>query len=184
MIDLNRLNGLSGSAREFERLKMLYPLFQFEFDGKHLTVQTSGNSSYHTTIENGRVDHDSMRHLDHDHMQKVMSQSLMELYPDLHISVYASKDGANASVWIDRDGRDAEAIGHVDILDVLLHPTLASWQKEALQAKQEGWFFCSGHTKAEPKAEWGYFHFAGNYCKRYGEENPESRKAAARETYN
>jgi hypothetical protein len=117
-------------------------------------------------------------------MQKSMGHALMSIYPDLYIGIYAGKDGVMVSVWVKRERGDAEAIGTLDIVSGDLHPTLLKWQKEAEKSKQDGWFFCSGHVKAEPKSEWGYFHFAGNYCRQYGEENPESRRAAARETYN
>jgi hypothetical protein len=184
MINLQKLNGLTGDEREFERLKMLYPLFQFEREGKHLTVHTSKSSSFHPWLENGRIGHEAEQHLNHDHMVKSMSQSLMSLYPDLYISVYAGKDGAKAHVWMKRNDSDAEAIGSVDIVSPFIRITLKKWQKEAEQAKQKGWFFCSGHVRAEKHGDGDYFYFAGNYCKQWGDEHPESRKEAARETYN
>jgi len=182
-MDLQKLNKLNGDEREFERLKMLYPLFQFKKDGEHCVAILSDTHFQHFTIENGRVENDIERSLDHEHMEKSMSQALMKLYPDLYISVFAGRDGALASVWVKRDGRDAEAVGSVDVISKDLHQTLQRWQEEAGKAKRRGWFFCTGHKRAEPESDYGYFYFAGSYCKQWGNEHPEHRVKAARETY-
>jgi len=117
-------------------------------------------------------------------MTATLNKTFRDQYPDLWISCYPAKDGITLSVWVRRDNRDHEAIGNVSITDLNLRATLEGWQTESHIAKQGGWFFCSGHVAAEPRTEYGYFHFAGNYCKKYGEENPESKREATRETYN
>lgn len=175
------------NQKELERLQKVYPLFKFSLEGKVLNVQTSKGSSFNPWMKNGRIEHEATMHLDRDHMQKSMSITLMKLYPDLYIHVYPSKNGCEVSVWVNRprDGEsdDAESIGTLDICSNYLHRNLLHWQKESYLAKQEGWFFCSGHSRAEMKTEGHYFHFAGNYCKQWGEEHPADRLAAMRETY-
>lgn len=85
---------------------------------------------------------------------------------------------------MNRNGDDAESIGLLEITLQNLHARLQEWQNEAKKAKQDGYFFCSGHVRAEPKSSFDYYHFAGNYCKEWGNKHPELRKAAAREAYN
>ena len=65
-----------------------------------------------------------------------------------------------------------------------LHSALAALQIEAAQAKQQGWFFCTGHNRAEEQHDGQYFYFAGKYCKAWGDEHPDHRQAAAQERYN
>ncbi len=171
---------------EFKRLQSIYPLFKFELDGSHLTVTFNEGSTFQPSINNGRLDHEATRYLDNAHMQKTISQDLMKIYPDLYISTYASKDGCFISVWVKRNNDDAESVGEhmLNLCSVELHNTLQKWQFEAKKAKQDNWFYCSGHCKAEPKSEYGYFYFAGRYCKQYGIENPNHKLEAGRETYN
>jgi len=169
---------------EYNRLQMLYPLFDFFRDGEHVTAVMSNNSSYHFTIKHGRLDHESSMHLDRDHLRKSMSRQLMSIYQSLYISIYPDRENTKAHVWIKRDGRDSEAIGNIDVLSPYFHKTLERWDLQASQALEDGWFFCSGHQTAEPRSEFGYFHFAGNYCKEWAEAHPEAAKEAARETYN
>ena len=176
------------NQREFVRIQQIYPLFKMERKGKYLTVHTGRNSSFCPWLVDGHLEHQDTLYLDHAYMERSMSNDLMKIYPDLFIHVYASKNGCQASVWINRlregEPDDAESIGELDILTPGLHTVLTKWQKEAAKAKQENWFFCSGHSKAEPMSKYGYFHFAGKYCKAFGDENPNSRKAAANENYN
>ena len=176
------------NRREFEHLQKVYPLFPMTLDGKVLNVKTGKNSSFNPWLTNGHLDHEAHLYLDHYHMTKTLSVELMKLYPDLYISVYASKDGCTVSVWVNRpreDGEpnDAESIGSINIIDVCLHNRLHDWNLEADQAKRNKWFFCSGHQCAEVESQYGYFYFAGKYCKRWTIEHPEDVKRAQMETY-
>ena len=180
------------NKRELERLQKCYPLFTFELEKNginNLTVHYSKTNKLHTSIENGHLFKGSAEYLEHEHLQKSLSKAFMLRYPDLYISVYCSKDDCNVSVWVNRpneqgEADDAESIDNISITNIYLHKWLADCQIEAKKAKQDGWFFCSGHKLAEPKEEYGYFYFAGNYCKKYGETNSEHRRMAARENYN
>lgn len=175
--------------RELLRLRKIYPLFEFEENTNkesvnNLIINMSRGHSFHCSIgEGGKLDHEAELHLEHDHMEKSIGHEFMKRYPDLYISPYANRTGIMLSIWVKRDGRDAESIGSLDMLNPTLTETLDNLQKEAHAAKQEGMFFCSGHKRAEPKKDGWYFHFAGSYCKEYGDEHPEQRKEAARENY-
>jgi hypothetical protein len=173
---------------EFERLCKIYPLFKLsikEIEGKdHLTADINDGSSFNCYLtELGGLTRESQLTLDRDHMQESLRVELMLQYPDLYISVYANRKGLVASAWVKRNNKDDEAIGDIDILSMDFRDTMAKWQEEAEKSKQDGWFFCSGHQKAEPLGDDGYFHFAGRYCKKYGDEHPESRSAAMKENY-
>ena len=112
-----------------------------------------------------------------------MSQQLMKLYPDLYISVHTGKDGGDITVQVNRNGNDGEAIGEINLTSPDLHTLLSKWQDEALMAKRKGYFFCTGHVRHEKCHEGQYFHFAGNYCKEWGDQYPEERKAALNQNY-
>jgi len=179
------------NEKEVARLQSIYPLFKFELgqyvkseeDTQVLTVHIANGHSFNPWIKQGRLDHLALRGLDQYHCSKSISVALMRLYPDLFISSYCGKDGVLLSVWINREGRDREAVGYIDITEPYLHGTLQTWQREASKAKQQGWFFCSGHIIAEPKSQYDYFHFAGNYCKQWGEQHPDQRRVAISQNY-
>lgn len=171
---------------ELERTRNLYPLFGIEYDEGNdlITVQLSRNCSLCDKPAHGKFSWELMRQLDNEHMKKSIEKRLMEIYPDLHVSVHTHKNGIMVSLWVDRDGRDAEGMGELPLVELNFHEEMSKKQAHAEKSKQEDWFYCSGHGRAEPKSEYGYFYFAGRYCKKYGEENPEHRGAAGRERYN
>ena len=178
--------------KELKRLRMIYPLFDIKVDdslsieeNEILDVEISKGHAFHPWVtKQGRLDREAAAYLNSEHCKKHVATQLKVQYPNLHTSLYIGRADILVSVWVDRNDRDAEAIGHVQLYDPNFKDIMTHWEQEAALAKQDGFFFCSGHRKAEPKSEYGYFHFAGSYCKQYGEENPESRKAAARENYN
>jgi hypothetical protein len=169
-----------------EHLKRVYPLLSFELlsEKEYIIVKTGANSSYNCPIQNGNIDTLSRLYLDHYHLELSLSHNLMSIYPDLYIHVYVGKDSCNVTCWVNRDNRDHESIGEIDILDETLHEILKTWQSEAKYSKQDGYFFCSGHKMAELKSNYGFFYFAGNYCKQYGIDHPDLVKKAANESYN
>lgn len=172
------------NKKEVARLEKCYPLFKFELkDDSLLEIHFTKNHSFSPRLENGRLDWDSERQLDNEHMQASIKQQLMGIYPHLYLNAYAHRNGLTISAWVNRNNKDVESIRSIEITSLNLHETLKQWNDEAQKAKQDGWFFCSGHLKAEPKTEYGYFHFAGQYCKRFGDENPTARKRAAQENY-
>lgn len=178
--------------KELVRLRKIYPLFELKVSdklsiegGEILEVIISRGHSFHSWLtKRGRLDHESERMLDLEHCKKYVAEELHKQYPDLHSSPYIGRADLLVSVWADRDGRDAEAIGHIQLFAPNFREQMLQWQEEARIAKKEGWFFCSGHSRAEKREDGYWFHFAGSYCKQYGDENPEARRAAARETYN
>jgi len=171
--------------KELERLKKAYPLFTFCLDdNNYLTVVIGKGSKYCTIIKDGHIDKVSTLYIDKDHMEASISRDLMLIYPDLYIHAYSNKTGLATYVWVQRNNRDHESIGAVSITDSDFHKKLSNWQVESKKAKQDSWFFCTGHQKAEPIGDYGFFHFAGKYCKGWGDEHPEAREAASRETYN
>jgi hypothetical protein len=101
-------------------------------------------------------------------------RELAEKYPN----IYISED--MRAVWVCRDGRDAEAMRNGELTNELL----ASLNDEAAKAKQDGWFYCSKCHTAKPRSEYGFFYFAGNYCKDCQTANPDLYRRAMAETYN
>lgn len=180
------------NKQEVERLKKLYPLFEFSIDEKlniegteSLTVQTSDNSSYHYWFDKyGHLPQEMLSTLDHRHMEKSIKYHLENRFPDLHIYIHAHKDGINVHTSVNNNGREGTGIGNINILSPEFNTIMANWNDDARMSKKDGFFYCSGHQRVEPQSNYGYFYFMGEYCKQYGEENPEHRKMAGRETYN
>ena len=176
--------------RELERLRKIYPLFKFEEDGLiengslSLVVETSFSAkSYMLISPRGTIGHESTLHLGHMHMEQTLGKELMELYPNLYIAAHAHKDGISIWVWVKRNERDAESVGDLKLISAHFHLCLAGWQEEAKKACQEGWFFCTGHGRAEAVEHLEFHHFAGRFCKQWGDEHPEILDRALRETY-
>jgi hypothetical protein len=172
-----------------DRLRGMYPLFDFSMrveNGRYMVTATLSESSsfYFQLNASGRVPHEALQSLDKDHMEKSISTTLMKRYPDLYIYTFSDKNDIEITAWVKRENQSREAIGSILLIDPNIINTLNEWQDQAQKAKQDGMFFCSGHQRAEPKTDWGYFHFAGQYCKQYGNENPESIRSASTETYN
>lgn len=175
--------------QEQARLRSLYHRlgFNFEVEG-HYRAEYRGRSQSLSENYSQRE-----RELTEWHRQIATQERLMKMYPDLWISVWEGIHGYDVRVWIKRiwpgstEERDAEAIRHTGALyldDPSLHQTLAAAQTQASLAKQDGWFYCTGHARAEKREEGAWFHFAGHHCKQYGEENLAARAAAAQEQYN
>lgn len=121
------------------------------------------------------------------HHTLTVERDLEARYPHLRISYATSRHGFRFSVWVKRDGRDHEAMASDDEIphlhDPAFHPRMEALEAEAAKATAPGWFFCSGHRRAEPVGEGRWHHFAGRYCETWGEEHPGQREAARRETY-
>jgi len=173
---------------EKDRLQRMYPRFKFTFDDRGFArVAIAPNASINiASDEYGRLPWDAGSRLDHCHMTASIQHRLMKIYPYLYISVSSAHDGISLSVWVKRDDRDAEAMSlpnsDLDASDI--HFNLFALNDQARRAKQDGWFYCTGHQRPEPKDEYGFFYFAARYCTRWGEEHPEVRTQAANERYN
>lgn len=184
--------------RELKRLQSLYPLFKFKpnelqiigRDSKTLYVDVMLTRSSSISIEFNEYrllePHDVERKLDNEHMKQSMINEFMKQYPDLYIGLYESREGIYLSAWVKQENRDGSAITSpgIQITSQQLHFQLSKWQDEAHKSNEPNMFYCSGHNRAESKSEYGYFCFAGTYCKQFGIENPEHLKMAGRETYN
>lgn len=118
-----------------------------------------------------------------------LEKEIMDIYPHLFVGEY----GNYICLWVaikyrelTRDGtaieNDITVQGWID-QDPKVLEKLAYYNEQAKQSKENGWFFCTAHKKAEPRENYGYFHFAGSYCKQYAEQHPEKLRAALEETY-
>ena len=170
--------------QELERLKKLYSLFDITLDKGRIKVQkSSSNYQSFPLTSGGRLDHQYVRELDHEHMCKSIAKKLMNQHPNLHIAVFPNRRDLNCSVWLNRDGRDGEAIGGALVSALDFQAILYVMDSEAEQALQPNWFFCTGHTRAHPGELYDYFYFAGRYCKDWAEAHPEHKEAALKENY-
>lgn len=175
--------------KEQARLRSLYHRlgFNFEVEG-HYRAEGGGRSVSLSENYNQRE-----RELTEWHGIVATRERLMLVYPDLWIALYNGIEGYDVYIWVKRTWpdstkeRDGEAIRQGDALyldDPSLHQTLAAAQEQAALARQDGWFYCTGHARAEKREEGHWFHFAGQFCKEYGEEKPNARAAAGQERYN
>ncbi len=172
--------------KDLQGLATRFPLFTFRVDNHKDTIRAElGDPGHATSFPREKLSRETDQYLVAQHRAIKIKRDLEEHYPDLHVLISEDQHGARVSVWVKRDGRDAEAITDLLYLhDLHLHPALRARQVEASLAKQPGCFFCSGHDLAEPVENYGYSHFAGKYCKTWAAEHPADREAAGRETYN
>lgn len=187
MDNLSELAQSEGTPREYQRLKAIYPLFEWTWDAESRACRWRMNSVSSSVAldEYGRPKYrDSESSLRHYHCEATIKKQFSEQYPHLYFGISVGKDGVRVDVYVFRNDRDGEPMGHKNICDSFLHDWLGQKESESIKAKQDGFFYCCGHNRVEKRAEGGYFWFAGRYCKEYGDENPKHRSDASRETYN
>lgn len=169
-------------------LKRRWPLFEIVKDGKGYRIvfapyKELGSSSMYITEEylNTPAAEKMLERNDIEHEQLRIDLKLQEMYPHLYFFVDSSySKGLPDHIWVRRKNQGGEAIVSRGELS---HEVLAHWEEQARLATQNGWFFCTGHNRAE-KGQRAFFHFAGSYCEEYGNEHPEKRREAERESYN
>jgi hypothetical protein len=168
-------------------LKRRWPLFDIIKDGKGYRIifapyKELGSSSMYIT-EEYLASPESAKMLernDIEHKQLKVDLKLQERYPHLYFFVDTSYwRGLPDHIWVRRKNQGGEAI----VCREFSHEILGYWEEQARLATQDGWFFCTGHNRAE-EGKRAWFHFAGSYCEEYGKEHPEKRREAERESYN
>ena len=175
-----------------EELQARWPLFKyhetknFYGDEPQFTVWLSprnenDNGSTSTSVS-GTIDEKQIEALDGYHARLQTLNLYHAKFPNLwfYIDQYTYRI---TGAYVRRDGRDGEGISvHGDALrDPLM---LDHLNAEAGKALQDGWFWCSNCDVAKPESEYGYFHFAGKYCRSCRDKNPQKYKEARSESYN
>ena len=175
---------------DLKRLKELYPLFSFEL--KNITVSSGTEPRLLISYKNRTMHEDPTRYnlwqneITNWHAIESTANALMLRFPHLYISVAVFPTGIFLYVWIKRDDRSGEAFQHAPLMlgTSFTEESLCNMEKEAETSTPEGWFYCTGHSKAEVKGSGMYSWFAGSYCADYGKEHPKHLKEALAETYN
>ena len=105
-------------------------------------------------------------------------------YPFLHPYINSGSLQIS-SLWVERNGRDAESMPLPEdhVTWTYTEEEFKRHNEEARKANQKGWFYCSNCGMAKPESEYAYSHFAGKYCTKCKEEDPDSYKAAMNENY-
>ena len=116
--------------------------------------------------------------------ERKVEKEFQKIYPYLHPS--ADNDGKIRSIWVERKGRDAEAMPSPKNRETweYTEEEFVFLNEEARKANQEGWFFCTGCGVAKPDEEYSYFHFAGRYCLKCKEADLRAYREAINENYN
>ena len=151
-----------------------------EIEAIQIWTDTKGKRGQSTHYTLPITDPNHIERLDLDYAVFLRKVEVMEKFPNLYPWVTKSLDVTG--LWVCHDGRDGAALGSFP--NPLTDEELAHWNELAGQSLQEGMFWCSGHNRPEPQADYDYFFFAGNYCKEWGEANPGHKKDALSETYN
>lgn len=170
------------SRRSQDIVTRKYPLFRFDFE-KNRYARDSWSKSFQ--VLNDSIAWQSSTIMTNEHGIESISEGLTKIYPHLRFYVLLGTAGADVKCWVVRNGRSGEGFSRdlPPLHDPELHIALTLCEQEAVKALQDGWFLCTGHNRAEQKQPGWYFHFAGEYCKEYGDANPKHRETAARETY-
>ena len=184
-----------------DQLRFQFPYLRFEREVQRIETDFASIGDHYLRYGPDRPGQDGMTsshttHARHGHFSHAEPQmrianvegaidaKIRARHPALWVSAHIHKDGISLGIWVARDGRDHEAIdGNLDFGSAGSEEKLARYGEEAARALADGWFFCTGHGRAEQVAEGRWGHFAGSYCAEWGVEHPESRSAAAREDY-
>jgi hypothetical protein len=171
--------------KERSRMEKLFPLFTF-----HWTEDEKGHGCY---AQMGRSkqylsgDHRRMEEaLTTAHRLQSIEADLSKSYPSLIFLALESHASVRIDTWVkakSSGGCGTGALSRLSLAQPDLHTILANLNAEAEKSLQDGWFYCSGHERAEPQDNYSYFYFTGKYCKEYAEANPSHQRAAGRETY-
>lgn len=160
-------------------LKKEFPLLEFIPQENHVVVKNK-NSQFWIKEKFDRIDK-----VIQEHLIVSLKKELNRMYPNLYFGIYISKTTISISVWVMVDGRDGTSTGKSFVItQVDLHERLKLLNEEAHKSKQEGWFFCTGHGRAEQIEEYDYWCFTGKFCKQFSEEFPEQKRSALNERYN
>jgi len=159
-------------------LKEKFPLFRYEDHGNHVTVFVDTSSSM--GVYNGEITPGHLLNFEREHARLEARKKWNDKYPNLffHIDAYTLQP---TSLYVLRDGRDGEAISgcHFPMQEY----ELTHLNEQAGLALQPDMFFCTDCWKAYPRSEFGFFHFAGNYCKKCEAADPEAAERARNERY-
>lgn len=116
-------------------------------------------------------------------------QEIMNRYP--HLFIFCSQNLIHMWVANEYMGEIRDTTSIPDPLPLHAYQSnnqetiqkLEYYNEEARKSKQEGWFLCTGHRKAEPMENFSFFHCAGWYCKEWAALYPKQRLAAIQESY-
>ena len=111
--------------------------------------------------------------------ERMVFHAIVAAYPNLYPGI--DSDLQVRSLWVNRNGRDHESLDNS--ASGFSEEQLIVWNEEAGKALQDGWFFCSGHKRAEELKPGKWSYFAGNYCREYGIEHPDVLAMAKSERY-
>lgn len=168
---------ISINAAEQKRLLDTYPLVNFHFDTNCFGYRCM--QQYGLTNDS----HENDKLIKDCYLEATINKKLEDLYPNLVVQSYVRPHSISVAVWIKRNGRDAEGLGTLDFLAVDFHDGMISLQETALVASEPNMFYCGGCKIPQSKSEYGYHYFSGKYCKVFGENNPQHKDRALRETY-
>lgn len=182
MEDLSKLAKEENTPREYQRLKKLFPLFEWSWDAEtNLARAKDGSATYNMKITNERCSWSEVD-LATNHAERATKLYLQELYPFLTVSVYVGSKGFTVHAW---DVRTGSSLGEGGTLLVApdFHSKYTALNDLAYKASRIKGFVCTCCHEVKEASEHGFHHFASQYCKECAEKNPEAAKAAARETY-
>ena len=175
-----------------EELQARWPLFKYD-ERKDFHTSKPGFQIWlnpRSVTDNGNVstyvsdviDERQVNVLDDYHKRLRIRNAYHEKYPNLWFYIDQTTSKVTG-VWVRRDGRDGEGIGVYG--DALQDPVMLEHLNiEAGKALQDGWFWCSRCDEPKPDKDYGYYFFAGKYCKACQMANPKHYREAMSESYN
>lgn len=184
-----------------DELRVRWPLFGYKDDynklkdvpSVHVFFEPSrgelGSSSTLVWVENDDdLSANTIEWLDRKHEQLKVFLEYMQKYPNLYFAITQTPPHVPDAVWVRHtlpDGTERDGTGMLYGKDELRDPIILDHLNyQAGKARQEGYFWCSGCDEVHPQEEYAYFYFAGEYCKKFKEENPDHYRMAKNESYN
>ena len=183
----------------FRFLKMKYPMIKFVLHRKYGDVwarydtmqsRHKGTASSNSPVNLYEPDY---ARLDKEVRQYGIYLWLMETYKNLYFFVRTNqpKDEDYISVWTRRYHNDLPRDGTSTNFS-FLYPigSARDWNMleeldyQVEKSREDNHFFCTKCHKTYSKDDYGFFYFAGTFCNKCKEENPDLYDRAQKETYN
>lgn len=171
---------MCGMINNIEEFHKMYPNVRYEEMKNGTSILYGGIDTMNSSMQVSFPMAENTENLWKDESNRIDKElEYRKLYPNLVLYIN-QKTLVISSLWVLRGGSGDEAI---PLAGTATPKILKEANEQAGKALQPGWFYCTGHGRAEEMKPGGYFHFAGKYCAEYGIEHPDSLQGARNERY-
>jgi len=165
---------VKGDDFMLEELKKKYPYLTFRMNGGSIEAFTRERNSFFFKEEK-----DATRALEMMNNYAKELNLFMKKYPNLY-PAFNDETLELEYLWVNRNGRDAEAIASIDDIGEY---DLEKLNEDVGKMLDEGGFWCRGCGKPKSQSEYAFSYIAERYCKKCKDANPKLYYQAIGLTY-